>query len=102
MAKLETRQERADRMAVINEKSTADFKARILGKQETVTAKEYWVWTKKAEYQDTRRRAKAGEQIHADMLYKAPKYMLDQELIVDAADEGVEVVEGQSDLFGYV
>lgn len=102
MAKLETRQERAERMAAINKKSTADFKARILGKQEMVTAKEFWVWTKKAEYQDTRRRAKAGEQIHADMLYKAPKFMLDEGLIVDAADEGVEVVEGQSDLFGYV
>lgn len=102
MAKLETRKERAERMAISNQKSTEALRARISSQQETVTAKEFWVWTKKAEYQDTRRRARAGEQIHADMLYKAPKYMLDDGLIVDAADKDVKVVEGQTDLLGFL
>lgn len=102
MAKLETRKERAERMAISNQKSTEAFRARIASKQETVTAKEYWVWTKKAEYQDKTRRARAGEQVRIDILYTAPKFMLTDGLIADAADQEVEIVEGQSDLFGYV
>ncbi|WP_308640369.1 hypothetical protein [Paenibacillus nuruki] len=79
------------------------YKERLsMSDQKMVTAKEFWIWTEKAEYQDQTRRARAGEQVRLDILYTAPKFMVDQGLIVDAANTEVKVIEGQTDLLGFL
>ena len=64
----------------------------------TVTAKSFWVWTQKAQDAEPKRH-KAGEPIWYHQQKNAPKFMLDEGLIIDSSEF---VKEGQTDLFDYI
>lgn len=61
---------------------------------ETVKAQSYWVWTKEAERRNPAR-TRAGERIWGQRDINAPKWMLDDGLIVDSTEF---IKEGQIDL----
>lgn len=65
---------------------------------ETVKATTHWVWTEKAEKLNPAR-SRAGEKIWSGREYDAPKYMLDDGLIIDSSEF---IKEGQTDLFEFL
>ncbi|MEC4569332.1 hypothetical protein L8C07_25635 [Paenibacillus sp. CMAA1739] len=65
---------------------------------DTVTAKSFWVWTKKAEIKNPAH-SREGDPVHERYLYEAPKFMLDDGLIQDSADSPRE---GQTTIFDYI
>ncbi|KAE8560231.1 hypothetical protein [Paenibacillus polymyxa] len=63
-----------------------------------ITAKNFWVWTKKAEMKNPAR-SREGEPVWDNYLYTAPKWMLDDGLIQDSADSPRE---GQTSIFDFI
>ncbi len=95
-----TRKQQADIAADANKRSMDAFREKI-GDKQPVQAKTFFVWTRQAEHEDRSGTVRAGKQAKAEYLYTAPKWMLDRGLIVDAADSGVKVQEGQSEICEY-
>ncbi|GIP02089.1 hypothetical protein J28TS4_04960 [Paenibacillus lautus] len=64
----------------------------------TVTAKSYWVWTKKAQDQNPQFN-RAGDPIWPHYKHEAPARWLEDGLICDSTEV---VKEGQTDLFDFI
>ncbi|AYB47144.1 hypothetical protein [Paenibacillus lautus] len=65
---------------------------------DTVTAKSFWVWTKKAQEQNPQFN-RAGDPIWPHYKHEAPARWLEDGLICDSTEV---VKEGQTDLFDYI
>lgn len=93
-----TRKQQAELASAHNQRTTELIREQVMKSQPTIAAKTEWVWTEEAERRNPDRQ-RAGEPVWSHWQPRAPKYAVEDGLVIDKSDFRKE---GQADLFEFL